>query len=326
MAATVGGIVLQELIPPAPPQYAYYLPLMAKPSRPMANVPRLGYMIEGNPAGQTVWMIPGSIARYRVRWDKVEREPGVFDWAELDEAVILLRAHNAGLMLNVIGTPGAYRMDAGIACSPPREEHIGRLADFCELLSRRYQAEVIEVWNEPEVSAAQAQAAGLAELLGGFGMERAAHYGRCVAAVGERMRSLSLATWVAAGSLMLETADFWLRARPFADGMYDAVSFHSYSHYPSTYYDNPGDKAGMLMETGESAPLILSEFALLAQEDSEEFRAAQARYLAHVVERMPLWSIECAVWYPLAQNDWLHSDLVEGEPTAAWFVMRDQAQ
>jgi hypothetical protein len=309
--------------PPPAPQYTYYLPLISKPPRPMANIPRLGYQIEGGVDGQAEWLVNGLMARVRVRWDEIETSPGVFDWSALDATVITLRSYNHALMLGIIGTPAAYRMDADMPCSPPTEANSYRLVYFARILAQRYRAEAVELWNEPDVSAADSHAAGLCGLLGGFGLERAEYYGRLVAEVGNEYRTYNLSTWLVAGSLMLEDTRFWAAAMPYTAGMYDALSYHSYTTYPNPYYGGAGDKAADLRALGEDGPLILSEFALLSAEDSYDFRNAQAEYLAYNIYMLPAWDVISAIWYPLAQNDWMNSDLVEGgEPQPAWYIMQ----
>jgi hypothetical protein len=317
----------EPAIPPPPPQYTYYLPLISKPPRPMANIPRLGYQIEGGVDGQAEWLVNGLIARVRVRWDEIETAQGVFDWSALDATVLTLRSYNHALLLGVIGTPEFYRMDAGKPCSPPTEANSYRLAYFARLLAQRYHAEAVELWNEPDISAEASHAAGLCGLLGGFGLERAEYYGRLVAEVGNEYRTYNLSTWLVAGSLALQDTRFWEIAMPAARGMYDALSYHSYTTYPNPYYGNAGDKAADLRAMGEHGFLILSEFALLSAEDSYDFRNAQAEYLAYNIYMLPAWDVISAIWYPLAQNDWMNSDLVEhGVPQPAWYIMQAEGE
>ncbi len=301
--------------------YRWFLPFIARPARPQAHIPQLGYMVEGAPDGQTAYMTPKSLVRYRVRWDLIERDPGVYDWSALDRDALLLAQHNAALMFGVIGTPSFYRMIPHAICSPPTQAHIPALERFCVHLARRYNPAAIELWNEPEIRADTAARAGLDHLLGGFGIDLAAHYGVCVRAVGSRLRAENSPTWLVAGSLMLDTPDFWLAARPHCEGQYDALSYHSYTIYPSPYYGDAGDKARLLRQTGEPMPLILSEFALLSDGDGAEFRSAQAAYLRHVIANLPTWDVLSAIWYPLYGNGWMCSDLAaHGRTYPAWEI------
>jgi hypothetical protein len=292
-----------------------------QPRRVLPAPPALGVQIEGRAEDQQRWLGAHGVVKLRASWAESETPDGSYHWEALDEQIGAVRGQ--ALLLQVFGTPAAYRIIPGAICSPPQAVYLPRLVNFTLAMVKRYQPLAVEVWNEPETSAGVAQRAGVDGLLGGFGTEMAAYYGRVVRAIGQRFLDKRLSCWLLAGGLGLmdETARFWRIARPVCAGHYDAVSYHSYSSYPTMDFELPGRKASWLRAVpgAERDKLWVTETALTAHEDTETFRVIQAEYLNYIEARREIWKIKTLVWYPLANNGWMCTDLVrKGEPTPAW--------
>lgn len=302
------------------------LPIVYKPlARGLPNLPALGAMLEEGaykPIDQLQWVAPGSMVRYRIRWDEVEIVPGGYAW---DKPDAFMQACTFPVMVNVICTPEAYRMETP-RCSPPRPEYAGRLVDFIRALVERYSPAALEFWNEPEVSATEAAGINAAHVLGGFGISLAPYYGYLLRLVWDQFQQGWYSTWLVAGSLMLADGGAWWRAAN-AWNCYDALSYHSYVNYPGTDYDRIGNGAALLRGMGESVPLILSETALLADNDSPLFRDAQAAFLHYVAPRREVYGLANMTWYPLDTNLWRNSDMVKyGVPQPVWYEYQEASQ
>jgi hypothetical protein len=92
-----------------------------------------------------------------VAWNQIERSPGVYDFARLDEIVAAARAHGARPLLVLGQTPvfyaahpsqvGAYGRGAPSMPNPVRWKQ------YVEKVAHRYGASIdYQVWNEPNVS------------------------------------------------------------------------------------------------------------------------------------------------------------------------------
>lgn len=299
------------------------LPYVVKPlARGLPDLPAFGAMVEEGfyaPVEQIPWIAPGTLTRYRIRWDEVEIVPGAYDWSKPDKFML---AGVGPVMVNVICTPQAYRIDPAVRCSPPTPTYLNRLAWFCRMVVERYHPAAIELWNEPEISAADAAGIGAAHVLGGFG-DNAEYYGQAVSAVWQQFQEAWAPTWLVAGSIMDSSVDWWLRARSACAGQYDAISYHSYVTYPGQDYQRTGNGCALLRACGETVPVILGETALLAEIDSPLFREAQATFLRYQIDQRVAHGLHAIVWYALETNLWRNSDmLLYHQPQPVYEVYR----
>lgn len=293
----------------------------ARPERKLPKPERIGVQIEGSAFNQARWLGAKSVVKLRVRWDEIEYAAGVYFWDDLDREITSLAGQ--AVIFGVIGTPKDCRVFPPAICSAPMLPKVYRLVDFIKTLVKRYHPLAVELWNEPEASAQTAKAAGLDQLLGGYGIDLAELYGKTLRQVGEMMRKQLMQTWLLAGGLMLNDPEmkFWKAARKRCVGWYDAVSFHAYVNYYGGNFDLIGKKASWLRSIKGAAGerVWVTETALMVADDSPAFRERQAAYLDYLAGRLAAWKVHTAVWYPLANNGWQCTDLVaSGVPQPAW--------
>jgi hypothetical protein len=88
-----------------------------------------------------------------VRWNQVEKAPGVYHWTRLDDLVKRARAAHTEVTMVVSGTPSFYASDP---TKPPRA--IARYKNFVRALMHRYRdfgghrgISAYQVWNEGNV-------------------------------------------------------------------------------------------------------------------------------------------------------------------------------
>lgn len=113
--------------------------------------------------------------REHLFWDRIERSPGVFDWADTDAMVAAAQARGMTILPVLVGTPAFYSTrPAGSTGDgwPPREP--GMITRFAQELTKRYGTNgtywgcllpgllcrrpykpilAYQVWNEPDIAA-----------------------------------------------------------------------------------------------------------------------------------------------------------------------------
>ncbi|KRE97263.1 hypothetical protein ASG76_00590 [Nocardioides sp. Soil774] len=91
--------------------------------------------------------------RLIVRWSGVERSPGQYDWAELDDRLAMARQHGSRPLLTLYSTPDFYAMgDVGdvVEVRPPK---LSAYRAFVSALARRYGDRAdYQLWAEMNVS------------------------------------------------------------------------------------------------------------------------------------------------------------------------------
>lgn len=277
-------------------------------------LPQIGVEIYGRVATRAHYLGECGLVKTHVYWDEIELYPGHYYWDTFDVEMASIK--NWPIFMEIIGTPVFYRMSPVEAlCSPPAKKYLSKFALFVLVLLRRYpQIQAIEIWNEPDVSAANAYAAGLDRFFGGFGINQAKYYGRMVRAVGMMARAAKLKVWVVAGGLLLDSprSNFWKIARKKALGYYSAVSFHAYVPDQSANYDLIGRKIEWLRQDGEQLPLIVSETAYSApSQESIGFRERQADYFDYVKNMSLIWKLATFIWFDLAENGWHSTSMIQ---------------
>ena len=285
----------------------------------------IGVQIEGPARQYTQYLGKNTFAVDHVYWSDCEPEPGHYVWpADLDADQAALKPWP--VVLNVKSCPPWARMFPDIRCSAPKGKYLDDYGRFVRAVVERYRPWAVEVWNEPEPTAQEA--AGFNGLLGGFGPELAGHYGSMVAQVYKALKGTG--TLVLAGALMMGDRGraFWAKARKTARGKYHGVSFHCYVTHPSGDWAAIEAKAKALRETGEKAPLWVTETSYLVNSEfTDAQKSLQAQYAAYVFDNYRALGVEHLAWYSLAGNGWKHSDLIEKgqKPAYAEYIKRSSA-
>ncbi len=112
--------------------------------------------LELNASAAAVKAVGASWVRLGAAWNHVEPRPGIFDWSNVDAAVLAARA-NGTKVLFVLTGPAPYW-----AQSPPGDPSSGSatpakpatFAKFASAAATRYKDHVStwEIWNEPNTS------------------------------------------------------------------------------------------------------------------------------------------------------------------------------
>lgn len=105
------------------------------------------------PAGAEKWpVLSPSAIRMDLFWKDIEREPGSYRWAAIDDRMSAAEASGAKPLFAILATPLFHAMDRSGAtfASPPR---VAAYSRFVEALVSRYGTRAdYQVWNEPNVS------------------------------------------------------------------------------------------------------------------------------------------------------------------------------
>lgn len=88
--------------------------------------------------------------RVDVSWRDIERQPGVYDWRQVDALVAEARRRNLEILAIAAYTPG-WATDGAAGSGAPRSP--GDWRRFCAAAAGRYAGsiEVWEIWNEPNL-------------------------------------------------------------------------------------------------------------------------------------------------------------------------------
>jgi Cellulase (glycosyl hydrolase family 5) len=115
----------------------------------------------GVPWAQLAFEAGARTNRWEFRWDKIEAEPALFDFTDLDAAVGASRQHGLDVLGILIGTP-AWATAAGQrpgngrprGLNLPFDDPNNLWAEYVRETVSRYQGQVKywEVWNEPDTS------------------------------------------------------------------------------------------------------------------------------------------------------------------------------
>ncbi len=175
------------------------------------------------------------------------------------------------------------------------------------------------------------------------------YYGYFVSQTVEALKGTGVG--VLAGALMMTDSQsgttFWRGARRYAHG-YDAVSYHSYTLYAPrseelilnsdqrinvrmdfsqatgwnfTDWDLPGLRASAMRETGEVAPLVMTETNLLFGGNANaDYLAKQAEYIDYCYKHLDGWGISAMTIYAMFSG-WNNANLLGSGKTKlpAWY-------
>jgi hypothetical protein len=154
-------------------------PLSAKREIPLARVrpPRVpdAYAPDspfGIHIGNSIWEVqPESLTRFArdigfkwartsaMRWDRLERPDGTFDFSESDKEIQNLEAYKVSVLATLGKTPKWYSVEPADVVTgrghnaAPRPEHLDKWEDYARRLGERYKGRVTawETWNEPDL-------------------------------------------------------------------------------------------------------------------------------------------------------------------------------
>jgi hypothetical protein len=231
-------------------------------------------------SGRVAWM---SIARqagaggnrWELRWDAIERQPGVFDWAATDAVVAANAAAGLPLLAVLIGTPGWAGSAAG---APPGgldrppimpDGSVGAenpWAGFVHALAARYRGRIAayEIWNEPNRN--------------DFWSGTPAEYYRLLSVAMAAVRHADPAATVVFGGLDGYRDTAFLEgvldaamaddAPPGRRGAFDALAWHAY-HRPLDVYAGTLALRAQLRARGLDQPIWITETNVPAWDDRQ---------------------------------------------------------
>jgi hypothetical protein len=286
-------------------------------------LPILGAQLEGALGDRDKWIVPNRTYHFPLRWDEIEKVPGVYtfpQWAfdTITKLNLKLGQSNYKLIIGVKCTPHDYSIPPHARNSPPSEIHYIDFAKFCMAVCDMFQPYAIEVWNEPEFTVAES--AKNAEYYGGFG-DDGLSYGKMVRVIYDYLQAKKTETKVISG------ASFGFVHQPRAfKFLSDAVkagmkshfwSWHGYKWYYNVVENTLAFRDFLRFSWDAQAiynvPQILSEVSLMRVTElpeSAEHRERQKELLDYLLLAKPLTNIESILWYTLANNGWRHTDLI----------------
>lgn len=175
----------------------------------------------------------------------------------------------------------------------------------------------VEIGNEPDTDATWAE-----KYFGCWGVDYASgvYYGEFVSYTAPRLRARFPGLTIYAGALMNGPGEFAAGFRDTVTGI-DGITFHNYPRC--------GQDAAVSTTTRHQAqadffaprPVYLSETSLIYAEWSAECDQEQAEYTRWLLED---YAGTFAIFYTLANNDWMNSDMVKGTPKPAWYVYQER--
>jgi len=291
-----------------------YLPVILSNGKIFSS--DLGAQIEGDLAGREQWLVPKRIIQWEVKWDRVEHQRGTYAWPEAyDTTHALLGGLETIIGIKVCPPWARLWLHAG---SPPNPEFFPDLIRFIQAVQGRYHPNAIEFFNEPDVRYSPDDPFG--EFYGAWvgptetWHQGGARYGTAVATVYPNLGSKLLA-----GALMMHEHSLEFLSGAAEAGMKaDAISYHTYVGDPSSF-SKPMEHADEIRGLLGNVPLVLSETSAVDIEDSPTLRQWQADYLTSLIS----WKgVLAKIWYTLANNGWMNSDLVYNEPKPAYFIWK----
>lgn len=315
-------VILSLLLcaPARPPEHnRVYLPMVM--SNPLIGA-WLGVQVDAPVVGYEQYIIPHRGYQSAARWMEIEQQPGVYSWpADLDYNFQTFGGHPS--IIGVKNVPEWMRIWPDKLGSPPRPDAYPSLVNFIIALIDRYDPAAIELFNEPDVSNTISR-----ELQYWYGAwidgtdisGAGARYGTMLAYVYPRIKRARPDTLIVAGALIgNDDSLIFLNVALQAGLQADAISFHKYIR-PGESYHQPFMFAERL-RLYTDLPLILSETALMLEEDNDAGRIAQAEYLNYLRENMPYSNLSYIQWYS-QRNDWMFTALLRDGLTPSWEAWR----
>lgn len=299
-----------------------YLPLVINKSV-IPDVPvtsNIGAQVEGSVVGKEKWVVYGHPYHWPARWSECEPSQGQYvfeDWMYNNNWVLGNK--------QILGTktcPLWARLHPENLCSQPKAEYYIDYAKWLCKLIEEFHPWGIELWNEPDCRADDAAQNYFGCWYDGVSwFNSGLKYGQFTKVVYDYVKPLHPEVHLLVGALMNvaenESLSFLSGAK--AGGLKGTdLSFHGYITEKSGF-DRIFTLAANLKKVVSYMPMICTETSVLSWEDSEELKLLQRDYLQHISDRLPTSDIDVVLWYTLAENSWLNSDLQRGDtPLPAW--------
>jgi len=316
-----------------------YLPI-AQRYHPRLNIPaKLGARLahfESNQPPWTPYLVRDAVYELEVRWYQVETSPGVYNWSNLDTALLALTGHTDQLIVGVKAAPSWAREWPEYVSSRPRRDYWEAYAHFINLVIERTGAWGVEIWNEP----AQPCYSGILDYYGCWlpatqgrptmfmFYDGGVNYSQMLKTIIPIIKSAHPQVKVIVGAISGyikdgEQAQFVLGMRRTGLGGADYFSYHIYmksdniKDLPVAYFDFTFEATGRLSaDTG--LPIIVSETAVrtaLINDDtappSAQFLEDQNEYLERLIETSPAHpEVHAILWYTLAGCGYENTDLI----------------
>jgi len=301
----------------------YYFPILLFPQRDS----HLGVDIWNRSVNKVQYLANNSIVKYVLMWNDVEAVQGIYDWTYVDTQMALVKDYP--LLINIKNTPEWARRLPLYSCSSPREEYWDNFLWFVDSVVQRYSPRYIEIWNEPDVSPTFDPDWSIYFGCWGNLYSDGQYFGKFVKYITDNIASVEI---MAGGFSNVRWNDFlggFLSSNPGVD----YVSFHQYaglefpgsfdyiftsSEYVSTLTDIPQFITETSYTCPTSGPNPLCE---------DEFEQAQADYLQYILDNYGDYNISGIVWFMLANNGWVHSDLVESNvKKPVWYIYKNELE
>lgn len=281
----------------------------------------LGAEIEGAVLPISQWVIPKRVYKWAIRWDAVQiSKDGSYIWAgrHYDDNALALQGHEQ--IITVKGCPEWARLWP-IASSPPKPEFYPDAAKFINAVQDRYNPKAIEFYNEVDCISGTGEPEFFGAWVGpnetwSTGGKR---YGNAVAQIYPLLRAKLLV-----GALMMHDYSLEFLTGALHAGLKgDAISFHCYVHNPNEF-EKPmrlADEISYIARVCEfNVPLVMTETSVTGPVNTEELRKWQVDYLTKII---PWKGVILKIWYTLANNCWVNSDLIDRIPKPVYQVWKD---
>mgnify|MGYP005849562073 CR=1 FL=1 len=255
---------------------------------------------------------------YHIYWGTVEKIKDIYDWTVPDNDMLYLNRFYK--TINIKTSPYWSRIYPESECSPPKEEYIENLANFCIKVIERYSPKAIYIWNEPEVDPILAHNNHWDHYLGGFGPYKtmAQYYGTIIKEIYKKIKPIYRKVLLIAGEMLFGelsggdlnySIDWWNNAKLNCEGYYDAVSFHAYPQRLEDF-DLVNIQANKLKTESNEQNIWCTETSYITRSDGTydpTFETDQTNYLSYIVNNN---SVNQLAWYALMGN-WRRCGLIE---------------
>lgn len=295
--------------------FKIFLPLIIVSAQLFGGIFRFSYgaQIEGPVVewSRAPWIVPGHIYQIHIKLDECDNGIQFNCPTHYDEDIAVMEGND--IIVNVKVVPKQFRLYPDNPGSPPKFEYCYRVGEFLYYLKTKYPTiTAFDLFNEPDVPLELGMENGEfwgAWVIDGDYYSSGRYYGQCVEAISTTAKILNPSIKTMAGALIgAETSFDFLRGMVEESDSFDMVSFHKYLKIGDSY-DIPLLYAQRLRQYTYK-PLAMTETSVLAGEDSEELQAEQAQYLSFLINNASYSDISIWLWYSLANNGWLNSDLV----------------
>lgn len=232
-----------------------------------------------------------TLVRLPLYWGVVEKERGVYDWAQADDLIAAVRRSGLGALVTLTGGNAVYD---GQMRAPARAESMDAFARFASAAAARYDAPDVtwEIWNEPDTRRFWPPAPDVMA------------YNALAARSCARIKQVAPSARVVGPALARvpegigeDRAYFAAFLGSQAAACFDAISVHPYRYgaqEPEAVLDDYVNLTRMMAAARVTKPLIRSEWGY---SDVQTKRAVQADYALRTMLLDRLWGIGTSIWY-----------------------------